>query len=188
MKKTNLKKSLLLLALGLAPFSAAFAQVGEIRGVRVEPAVAKAGVEVKITVLGDEAPANFCGFRIEYGGGEPSQDVKISKKDGVFPKVLTKKFNNPGAYNIAVKGKTVTTHPPCEGDAKTVLTVEAAPAAKPGKVAGEPSCPDGWSLVKGSVTSAGAFTCAVKKPDKKLECGPGLVYFDKGSTIGCKKK
>lgn len=47
-------------------------------------------------------------------------------------------------------------------------------------------CPDGWSLVPGSNTGSGAFTCTPKKV-AKIQCPPKHEWFDEGCSVGCRK-
>lgn len=190
----NTKKlSALLLTAGLAAVCSGPAVAG-ITGVQVSPATAKItsaqGVEVKITVNGDEE-SKFCGLRVEFGDND-GRDVKIDSDEGLFPRTITRTYTKPGSYTIQAKGKKVTTHFSCPGEAKTTLTVEGGAAPATGKKAASgASCPDGWTL-KGKAGKDGSFTCAPKtagaaKPAAKLECGPGLAYFEKGSSLGCRK-
>jgi hypothetical protein len=120
--------------------------VNRIDSVRIEPASIKAGATVTITVTGDEAQGNNCGFRINYGDGQ-GLDVKVVDR-GQFPRTFTKAYANPGNYTVSVEGKRVTTHFPCDGRASATLVVEglqpppavAAPAPAPAAVPAPACC------------------------------------------------
>jgi hypothetical protein len=48
-------------------------------------------------------------------------------------------------------------------------------------------CPSGWTLVPGSATAGGAYTCKPAKPQAKQPCPPKHEWFDDGCTAGCKQ-
>lgn len=178
----------------LLPFAAiattAFAQTGGIGAVKIEPATAKAGQEVKITVSAEGEAPGFCGLRIEFGDSD-SRDIKIDGRDSKFPITVSKTYAKGGTYEVKARGKTVTTHGRCPGEASAKVTVEAAaPAAAPVAKAEGPACPEGYAM-KGKPGKAGDFTCAAgkgaKKPEKVLECKDGLEYFQTKSSLGCRK-
>ena len=124
---------LVLFAAGCVLTANSYAATGGISSVVVDPPVARitspAGVRVKFTICGGESASTNCGLRIHYGTGE-SEDVKVTSKDGLFPKVLTKTYIKPGSYAIKVKGERVTTHLRCPGEATAVLKVESGPAPR----------------------------------------------------------
>jgi len=48
--------------------------------------------------------------------------------------------------------------------------------------------PDGWQVLVRSVDKkTGAFACAPKMPEKKLECGPRLACYETAAAVGCRK-
>lgn len=173
-----------------SPF--AFADQGGIGAVKIEPASAKVGQEVRITVSAEGEAPNYCGLRIEYG--DSSEDFKIDKDNKQFPLTVTHTYAKPGSYVVKARGKTVTTHMRCQGEAQATLAVEgaadAAPTAAASAKAGGPGCPEGYGL-KGKAGKAGDFTCAAgkgaKKPEKVLDCAEGLEYFQAKVTLGCRK-
>lgn len=177
----------------LLPFAAVattvFAQTGGIGAVKVDPATAKAGQEVKITVSAEGDAPGFCGLRIEFGDSD-SRDIKIDGRETKFPVTVSKTYAKGGTYEIKARGKTVTTHGRCPGEASAKVTVEAPAAPPPAAKAEGPACPEGYGM-KGKVGKAGDFTCAAakgaKKPEKVLECKDGLEYFQTKSTLGCRK-
>lgn len=172
------KIALAVMALGiLAPAMAA-----DIKEIKVEPALVKVGQPVKITLVGEEGASQNCGVRVEFGDGDGT-DIKISSKEGFFPRTLSKTYAKPGTYAISAKGKRVTTHFGCAGEASAKLTVEGSASAAKEAAA----CPQGWQQVKGSAKPDGSFACQAVKPAGKIDCGPGLTYFEKGDTLGCRK-
>lgn len=181
----NTRILMLLAAAIVAPTVAA--QQSGIGSVKIEPAVAKAGQEVKITVAADGEAPQFCGLRIEYGDSS-SDDYKIDQSNKQFPVVVSHTYAKPGSYVVKARGKTVTTHMRCQGEAEAKITVEGA-AAVPAAAAG-PVCPAGYAM-KGKAGKAGDFTCAAgkdaKKPEKVMDCADGLEYFQTKTSLGCRK-
>jgi hypothetical protein len=162
-------------------------QGGPINSVTVSPSPAKVGQAVTVTINTDGEPPKYCGLRVEYG--DSSEDFKIDQNNKQFPVVVTHTFGTPGTYTIKARGKTVTTHARCQGEAQSTIVIEAAAPAV-AAVAGPLSCPDGYKL-KGKVGKAGDFTCqaakGAKPPEKVLACGDGLEYFQSKTTAGCRK-
>lgn len=180
----NMKLASLLVGLAAAPF--AFGQQDGIGSVKIEPASAKVGQEVKITVNADgESPA-FCGMALDFGDGDV-RDIKVEKEKGGLPLTESKTYAKPGSYTVKAFGKKVTTHLPCGGKAEAGLTVAAA--AAPAKAAG-PACPEGYRM-QGKAGKAGDFSCragkGAKAPEKAPECAAGLEYFQSKTALGCRK-
>lgn len=177
------KLACLLVGLAAAPF--AFGQQGGIGAVKVEPAAAKAGQEVRITVSADGESPVFCGMGLDFGDGDV-RDIKVEKEKGGLPLTATKTYAKPGSYTIKAFGKKVTTHFPCAGKAEAALTVEAGAAAK---TAG-PACPAGYRM-QGKVGKAGDYSCragkGAKAPQKSPECAAGLEYFESKTALGCRR-
>lgn len=166
---------------------AASAQATQLKSVSVSPASAKVGEEVKITLNGEVDTAN-CGIRMEYGGGLENDNFVLADKGGQLPLTITKTYPTPGTYKVKALARKVGLTFGCgEGGVETTLTVVAASAAKAasGGASTAAACPDGWDMKPGGSAAKG-FTCAPKKPASKLECGSGLVYFEKDGLIGCK--
>jgi len=182
----KIKMACLMVGLAAAPF--AFAEQGGIGSIKLEPAGAKVGQAVKVTVNADgDAPA-FCGMALDFGDGDV-RDLKIEAINGGLPRTESKTYAKPGSYTIKAFGKKVTTHLPCKGQSEAVLSVEGAAAAVAPKAAG-PACPEGYKM-QGKVGKAGNFTCkagkGVKAPEKMLECATGLEYFQSKTSLGCRK-
>lgn len=178
---------LLAVLLSLA-FSTAHAD--GISSVTIDPATAKAGQEVKITVTAEGDGTQFCGLRIEFGDGENS-DIKIASSEKQFPVTVSKTYAKPGNYTVKARGKTVTTHARCPGSAEATITVAAAAAAAASAApTSGPTCPEGYAL-QGKPGKAGDFTCkagkGAKKPEKVMDCGDRLEYFQTKTALGCRQ-
>lgn len=183
--KISALASALLLALPLTALA-----TDNIVGITMEPNPAKAGQPVRITVNGDTDPAVYCGLLIGFGDGS-DQRVVVGDKEP-FPKVVTHTFAAPGNYTVRADGRKVDNRFGCTGKVKVAMVVEAAPAvagAKPATAAG-PACPEGYKL-KGKPGKAGDFTCTAgkgaRKPEKVMDCGDKLEYFQTRTTLGCRK-
>jgi len=153
---------------------------------------------VKFTVSGTAEETDNCGLYIEYGDGDNPDTRIINQKEGLFPRTFEHTFTKPGGFSVKANGQRVRTSLGCVGSATTFVTIAAsgaakaapagktAPSAKAGPIA--PACPDGWQVVANSYNkNSGEFSCSAKPPVSKMACGPGLTYFEKGSTIGCRK-
>lgn len=182
---------------------AGIAHAGTIRAVKVEPASAQVGAQVKVIVEGDDE--GICGLRVEYGNGDFDL-TKMSQGRDNFPRSFMKVYNKAGTYTIVAKGGRDGSALGCPGEARATVTVAEAPkpaaapaAAAPGAAAtaakpAAPSCPEGYAVNAKSVNSkTGAFSCTAqkgaKKPEKALDCPTGTAYFvtPKGSSLGCRK-
>ncbi len=192
-------KTIKFAALGVAAFLgfSAAAMAGSISGVKVEPANATVGQQVKVTVDGTDE--GICGLRVEYGNGEFDL-TKMSEGKDKFPRSFMKSYNKAGTYTVTAKGGRDGSAMGCPGETKATVTiaeapkpVAVAPAAPVAVAAAAPACPDGYVLNKASVQKTGAYACAAKKgavkPEKAMECPAGTEYFatPKGSSLGCKK-
>lgn len=75
--------------------------------------------------------------------------------------------------------------PSPQPEAKPSAQQQAIPSSRTeAKPTNAPRCPDGYTLVPGSATTSGSFTC---QRNATINCGPGLVYFDDGISVGCRK-
>ena len=161
-----------------------------IQGITAEPNPAKAGQPVKITVAGDTDPSIYCGLLTGFGDGQDERSVVGTKEP--FPKVSTHAYSAAGTYTIRADGRKVDNRFGCTCKVMAKLVVEAAPAAAaPAKAAAAaPACPEGYTL-KGKAGKAGDFTCmagkGAKKPEKVMDCGDKLEYFQTKTTLGCRK-
>jgi hypothetical protein len=163
-------------------------------GVKLEPAVATAGQEVRITGTFDSAGNSNCNLRVEFGDGK-NKNFKINQEKDV-PLVTTHVYAKPGDYKVSILPRTAMPMLKCKGaDQSAMLKVQApavAATAPATKTAG-PSCPDGWKLSAASVNKkSGAYTCSAKPgtalPAAKLECPAALGYFENKSKgqLGCR--
>lgn len=79
----------------------------------------------------------------------------------------------------------------CTGKHEVALTVTksstqiSANQFVPGLVSNP--CSNGWTLVTGSVTAAGAFTCKPSKAYPKQPCPPKHEWFEDGCNVGCRQ-
>ena len=199
-------KTIKLVTVGVAAFLgfSAAAMAGAISGVKVEPANATVGQQVKVTV--DGADEGICGLRVEYGNGDFDLTKMTEGKDK-FPRSFMKSYSKAGTYTIVAKGGRDGSAFGCPGETKTSVTIAeapkpvaaAAPAAAPaGKPAAAPAptCPEGYKLNAKSVDKkSGAYSCSggkdAKMLDKPLACPEKTEFFSstgsKGTTLGCKK-
>lgn len=166
---------------------AAFAADGSLSTLKFDPPVAKAGQAVKITVGVDGDSPNFCGLVVHFDDGTESA-IKIDGRENKLPLTISKTFAKPGSYSIKAEGRKITTHFPCVGSVEQRLTVEPASGMAASPAA---NCPEGYKL-KGKPGKAGDFTCSAgkgaPKPEKVLDCGNGLEYFQTKTALGCRKE
>ena len=157
-------------------------------GIRVDPAEARPGQAVRVTVSFEPTELPNCNVRLHFGDGR-HRDFKINQgKD--MPLVASITWDKPGTYQVKAEGKTALPVLKCTG-ANQVATVRlVAPA---GTSARGPACPAGWKLDSASVNrKTGAFTCkaapGTKPPPGKLDCAPPLGYFENRSRgqVGCR--
>ena len=153
--------------------------------VSVEPATAKIGEPVKITVNFDKADAFACNVRVYYGDGG-KKDHKINQDKDV-PKIVSHTYTKAGSYTVKAEGKTDLPLPKCSGVTRSAVVNVAALAPAAG-----PACPAGWTLVAKSVSKkSGAFTCSARAgtelPTAKLSCPAALGYFENRAKgqLGC---
>ena len=177
----------LALAIGIS-FAGTALAAGGIGSVKIEPAAAKAGQEIKVTVAAEGEAPGFCGLAIDFGDGD-SRDIKIDSGEAKFPVTIAKTYAKAGNYSVKAYGKKITTHFPCAGKAEAALTVAAAaPAVAAGAAAAPtaaPACPTGYAL-KGAVGKAGDYTCKAR-PVAPAACATGLEAFAAGDSLGCRK-
>jgi hypothetical protein len=172
----------------------ACASAQTLSGIKLDPAQAKVGQPVKITVTFDNAETPNCNTRLYFGDGK-TQDFKINQAKDV-PLVATYTYAKAGDYKVMAEGKTAMPMLKCVGKNQVaMLKVEAAAVAAtaPTAKAATPTCPEGWKLDAKSVSKkTGAFTCTAKAgtalPSAKLECAAPLGYFENKSKgqLGCR--
>ncbi|MBM3346950.1 MAG: hypothetical protein FJY55_10735 [Betaproteobacteria bacterium] len=167
---------------------------------KIEPASPSVTLEggkatVKFTIGGSSDDKDNCGFWVDYADGDSPDTRVLNRSEGLLPRVMEHTFTKPGTYTVKVKGQRVKTTLGCNGEASGVVNIvvpggaKAAPAAKAATATPlAPNCPDGWQLQAKSVDKkTGAFACASKLPENKLECGPGLTYYQTATALGCRK-
>ncbi len=98
-----------------------------ITNVTIEPAAAKVGEPVKITVNFDKADNVGCNVRLFFGDGG-KQDNKINQSKDV-PKIVTHTYTKAGEYRVKAEGKTALPLPKCSGDTQSAMVKVAAPRA-----------------------------------------------------------
>ena len=106
----------------------AMAQSSSINSVKVAPATALVGQPVRVTVEGEVA--GVCGLRVEYGNGDVDV-TKMSESGDRFPRSFNKSYAQPGTYTITAKGGRDGMTFGCPGEAKTTVTINAAPKPAP---------------------------------------------------------
>ncbi len=195
----NASFSRLTFAIGIFSF-AACASAGNVSGVKVEPANAVVGQQVKVTVSGEDE--GICGLRVEYGNGDVDVTKMNAGRDN-FPRSFMKAYSKAGTYTVVAKGGRDGSAFGCTGESKATVIVAEAPkpaaatsGAAPMAAKVAPTCPEGYALNSKSVDSkTGAYTCTgssdAKKPEKSAECPTGTTYFytknAKGVSLGCRK-
>ena len=141
---------------------------------------------VRFTVSGQGQEQTDCGLWIEYGDqGSPDTRI-VGRKEGVLPREFAHTFSAPGQYTVTAKGQRVKQTFGCSGAASTTVIVEER---QNHRRAAAPSCPEGWQLRDASFNrSTGAFTCSPAYPAQRMDCGPGMRYFEGDNVIGCRPR
>jgi len=141
---------------------------------------------VRFTVSGRNTEGD-CGLWVDYGD-QGSPDTRIlGNREGALPREFTHTFSRPGQFTVTAMGKRVKTTAGCEGQVSTVVNVVEAARDRGRGPAAAASCPPGWALREGSFDRrTGAFTCLPAYPQQRMECGPGLRYFERDGTLGCR--
>ncbi len=141
---------------------------------------------VRFMVSGQSSDGD-CGIWIDYGDqGSPDTRI-IGTREGKLPREFAHTFTRAGQFTVTAKGKRVKTTMGCDGEASAVITiVDAGESRRRGPVT-EAACPAGWGLREGSLDRrTGAFTCIPAYPEQRIDCGPGLRYFERDGTLGCR--
>lgn len=143
---------------------------------------------VRFMVSGQGNEDGDCGIWVNYGDQDSPDTRIIGRKDGRFPREFVHTFSRAGQYTVTAKGERVKQTFGCGGEASTSITVVEA-ASRGRRRAGAASCPEGWQLSEGSFNrETGAYTCAPIYPQPRMECGPGLRYFERDNLIGCRAR
>lgn len=176
-------------SLGLSLVLAAGAAGAQtITGIQVEPAQARVGEPVQITVTFENAESPNCNLRLHFGDGK-NRNHKVNQAKDV-PLVRSYTYTQAGDYTVKAEGKTALPMLKCPGANQTarVKVVAATPV-----VAKAPSCPAGWKLAPRSVNKkTGAYTCAGKAgtaaPAARPDCAAPLSFFENKTRgqFGCR--
>ena len=139
---------------------------------------------IKFMVSGQGDDQTDCGMWIEYGdNGSPDTRI-IGRQEGVLPREFAHNFVTPGQYTVTAKGQRVKQTFGCSGSATTSVTIVEERGGY--RRAAAQSCPEGWQMREGSYKrDTGAFSCAPAYPQQRMDCGPGLRYFEENNLIGC---
>ncbi len=142
---------------------------------------------VRFMVSGRVTEEGDCGIWVSYGDQDSPDTRIIGRKDGVFPREFSHTFNHAGQFTVTARGQRVKQTFGCDGEASTSITVVDSGRGR-GRTAGA-ACPDGWEIRDGSFNrQTGAFTCEPLYPAQRMECGPGLRYFERDNLIGCRAR
>ena len=143
---------------------------------------------VRFMVSGQNTEGD-CGIWVDYGDqGSPDTRI-IGRRDGVLPREFVHTFGRPGQFTVTAQGRRVKTTGACDGQVSTVVTVVEAAGGRRRGPAAEASCPPGWGMREGSFDRrTGAFTCVPAYPEQRIDCGPGLRYFEREGTLGCRAR
>lgn len=142
---------------------------------------------VRFRVSGQGNEATDCGMWIEYGdGGSPDTRI-VGRSTGFLPREFDHTFGAPGQFTVTAKGQRVKQTFGCSGAGSTSVTVVEERQSR--RHAAAQPCPDGWQLSAASFNrDTGAFTCAPAYPAQRMDCGPGLRYFESDNLIGCRAR
>ncbi|HET9975836.1 MAG TPA: hypothetical protein VFQ20_00250 [Burkholderiaceae bacterium] len=181
-------RRLLIAFAGWAVIAAAQGQT--LAGLKVEPASAKVGEPVKVTLEFSDAASPNCSVRLHFGDGT-KRDFKINQAKDV-PLIATHNYAKAGTYALKAEGKTALPMLKCVG-ANQLAAVTVAPVATAGAARAKPSCPEGWTLdAKRVDRRSGAFTCTAKAgtslPAARLVCPSPLGYYENAARgqLGCR--
>ena len=142
---------------------------------------------VRFMVSGRDNEDGDCGIWVNYGDQDSPDTRIIGRKDGMFPREFVHTFARAGQFTVTAKGERVKQTFGCGGEASTSVTV--VETTRDRRRATAASCPEGWQLREGSYNrETGAFTCAPSYPEQRMECGPGLRYFERDNLIGCRAR
>lgn len=142
---------------------------------------------VRFTVGGQGGEANDCGIFVNYGDDDSPDTRTVGAREGMFPREFSHTYARPGQYTVTAKGARVKQTFGCAGQASTSVTVVDAPVGR--RRAAANSCPDGWQLQKESFNrETGAFACVPSYPQARMDCAPGLRYFERDNLIGCRER
>jgi hypothetical protein len=181
------------LGLGAAPAAAQ-----TLKSLKAEPASARPGEPVTVTLQLELGENPNCGMHVHFGDGK-SETAKVNQaKDATISMIHV--YEKPGNYKVMAEPKRVGVALKCGGKNATATVAVAAPvpvaavaaSAAAGRKSG-PSCPEGWKLAAKSVNKkTGAYQCNAKAgtaaPAARLECPGKLGYYEntKKGQLGCR--
>lgn len=140
---------------------------------------------VRFMVSGQSDDAGDCGIHVSYGDGDSPDTRTIGRQGGPFPREFVHTFTKAGQFAVNARGERVKQTFGCGGEAST--TVNVAEESRGRWRAGSQSCPDGWTMQDRSYNrDTGAFNCIAAYPAQRMDCGPGLRYFENDGVIGCR--
>lgn len=149
-----------------------------------------AELELELAIR-DRGVTRILGCRVELDFGDGTADFTHLFTDGGPRKVAVRHvYPKPGIYTVKAKGgKPATTRErACEGERtlQVIVVGEAEPgtAESAREAANASLCPQGWSVIPGSV-SGPRFKCRPDKPLSKIECQNGSKFFEQDGVIGC---
>lgn len=142
----------------------------------------------RFVVSSDGSDSSDCGVWVNYGDGDSPDTRVVGRRDGPFPRTFTHTFARAGQFAVTAKGERVKQVAGCGGTASaTINVVEPQSNRRRSAAAAAAACPGGWTLREGSYNrQTGAFTCVPASPEQQMDCGPGLRYFERDNTIGCR--
>lgn len=141
---------------------------------------------VRFMVSGQVTESGDCGIWVNYGDQDSPDTRIIGRNEGMFPREFVHTFARAGQFTVTAKGERVKQTFGCGGEASTIVTIVQATQGRR-RGATTASCPSGWELREGSFNrETGAFTCVPSYPAEKLQCAPGLRYFERDNLIGCR--
>lgn len=145
----------------------------------------KATVRFMVSGQGDDS--GDCGMHVNYGDGDSPDTRTIGRQGGSFPREFVHTFTRAGQFAVNARGERVKQTFGCSGDAST--TVNIVEESRGRWRASAQSCPAGWSLKDRSFDrETGAFSCVADLPEQRIECGPGLRYFEAEGLVGCRTR
>lgn len=139
----------------------------------------------RFVVSSDGGDGSDCGVWVNYGDEDSPDTRVVGRRDGPFPRTFTHTYARAGQFTVTARGERVKQTAGCGGTASTTINVVEPQLSR--RRAAAPACPDGWTVRDGSYNrQTGAFTCVPAWPAQEMDCGPGLRYFERDNTIGCR--
>jgi hypothetical protein len=172
---------------------AASVQAQTVSGVKLEPAQAKVGEPVKITVSFEPTELSNCALRVHFGDGQV-QKYTVSKASDM-PLVITRAYDKPGQYRIDVEPTTAGITLKCLGRrTQVMLNVAAVPSPTPTVSSAvtpsssvRPTATTAPATVTASApTAASTATTTAAVPSKTALCPEGWTLAKPGQNAKTK--